>query len=58
MKDNKDNNNKINFEIHHQKLSTIDKQKSEQNQCLKLINISKSFEDVRAVDNFNGEIFK
>ena len=38
------NKSKINFEIHHQELSTINQQKSKQNQCLRLINISKNFE--------------
>ena len=47
----------IDFEIHHQELSAINQQKKEQNQCLKLINVSKSFGDFKAVDNFNGELF-
>ena len=52
-----ENNNITNFEIHHQELSTLNRQKKEQNQCLKLINVSKNFDDLKAVDNFNGEFF-
>ena len=60
------NNNKINeeeklnlpkFESFHQELSNINKQKKEQNLCLKIINCSKYFDDLKAVDNFNGELF-
>ena len=40
-----------------QELTEINRQKSEQNQCLKLINVSKSFDDVQAVKSFNGELF-
>ena len=47
----------INFEIHHQELSQINKQKKEQNQCLKLENVLKRFGDLKAVDNFNAEFF-
>ena len=47
----------LNFETHHQELSFINQQKKEQNQCLKLVNVSKSFDDVKAVVNFNGELF-
>ena len=52
-----ENKSKLHFEIHHQELSTINQQKSEKNQCLRLINISKNFEELKAVDNFNGELF-
>ena len=45
------------FEKHFQELSEINKQKLEQNQCLKLVNVSKSFDDLKAVDCFNGELF-
>ena len=44
-------------EKHFQELSLINKQKLEQNQCLKLVNVSKSFDDVQAVKCFNGELF-
>ena len=45
------------FETHHQELSQVNKQKKEQNNCLKIINVSKNFDDLKAVDNFNGELF-
>ena len=45
------------FEKHFQELSEINKQKLEQNQCLKLVNVSKNFDDVKAVKCFNGELF-
>ena len=54
--DNESNISK-NFEIHHQELSTLNQQKKEQDQCLRLVNVSKNFDDVKAVDNFNGELF-
>ena len=52
-----ENNPKTEFEIHHQELSKINKQREANNECLKLENISKSFGDLKAVDNFNGELF-
>ena len=52
-----ENSKPINFEIHHQELSPVNQQKKEQNQCLRLINVSKNFGDLKAVDNFNGELF-
>ena len=45
------------FETHHQELSPINKQKKEQNSCLKIVNVSKNFDDLKAVDSFNGELF-
>ena len=33
------------------------KQQKEQNTCLKIINCSKYFDDLKAVDNYNGELF-
>ena len=54
---NNEKNNLKDFEIHHQELSALNKQKKEQDQCLKLINVSKNFDDLKAVDNFRGELF-
>jgi ATP-binding cassette subfamily A (ABC1) protein 3 len=45
------------FETHHQELSPINKQKLEQNNCLRIINVSKNFDEVQAVNNFKGELF-
>ena len=44
-------------EKYFQELSELNKEKLEQNLCLKLINVSKSFNEVRAVKCFNGELF-
>ena len=50
-------NNIINLKAHHQELSVINKQKQMNNQSLKIVNVSKNFDDLKAVDNFNGELF-
>ena len=47
----------VNYETNHQELSPINQQKKEQNNCLKILNVSKNFDDLKAVDNFNGELF-
>ena len=52
-----DNIKVINFEIHHQELSEENQRKKNQHQCLQLINVTKNFDDLKAVDNFNGELF-
>ena len=51
------NENIIKFENHFQELSPINKQRKEQDDCLKIVNISKNFDKLKAVDNFNGELF-
>ena len=48
---------KVNFEVHHQELSEINKKKKEENQCLEIINVCKNFDEVKAVDYFNGQLF-
>ena len=48
---------KISFEIYHQELTELNQQKKEQNQCLRMINVSKYFDDLKAVDGFTGELF-
>ena len=53
----KDEKSEINFQIYHQELSQFNQQKKEQDQCLRLINVSKNFDDLKAVDDFNGELF-
>ena len=47
----------LNYDTHHQDLSPVNQQKKEQNNCLKIINVSKNFDDLKAVDNFSGELF-
>ena len=48
---------KISFETHHQELSPNNQELKKQDQCLRLVNVSKTFGDLKAVDNFNGELF-
>jgi ABC-type lipopolysaccharide export system ATPase subunit len=45
------------FEKHFQELSESNKKKLDENQCLKLVNVSKSFDELKVVNNFNGELF-
>ena len=58
---NENNNSSIidkeNNNTYHQELSPVNQQKKDQNQCLKIYNVSKNFDDLKAVDNFNGELF-
>ena len=56
---NIDNDQKegIKFDTYHQELSNVNQQKLEANQCLQIINVSKNFDDLKAVDNFNGQLF-
>ena len=50
-------NSIINLKAHHQELSVINQQKQLNNQSLKIVNVSKNFDDLKAVENFNGELF-
>ena len=45
------------FDKHFQELSETNRKKLEANQCLKIVNVSKSFDDLKAVKNFSGELF-
>ena len=56
---NKNNNisKKNKFEKLFQALSEINKEKSEENEDLKLLNITKSFGELKAVNNLNCEFF-
>jgi len=49
--------NILKYETHHQELSPINQQKKQNNQCLKIVNVTKKFELLKAVNNFNGEIY-
>ena len=46
-----------NFEIYHQELTQINQENQKMNKSLKILNVSKNFNDLKAVDNFNGELF-
>jgi len=56
--DDYDNNNVNNIPIKHEDLSDINKALKQENNCLKIQNIYKKYNDFKAVDNFNGELFK
>ena len=47
----------INFEKNFQDLSNFNQQRKKQNDCLSLVNITKYFDSLKAVDNFNGDLF-
>ena len=52
------NNEKIlNLEKHFQELSPINQQKKQANDCLSIVNVTKNFDSLKAVDNFNGDLF-
>ena len=55
--ENKIDEKVLNFEKHFQNLSLFNQQKKEQRDCLSIVNISKYFDSLRAVDNFNGDLF-
>ena len=45
------------LEKYFQELSEINKQNLEKDQCLRLVNVSKNFDELKAVNCFNGELF-
>ena len=47
----------IKFEKNFQDLSHFNQQRKEQNDCLSLVNITKYFDSLKAVDNFNSDLF-
>ena len=58
INDNYNINNVNNIPIKHEELSDINKALKQENNCLKIQNICKEYDDVKAVNNFNGELFK
>ena len=58
INDNDNKNNSNNIPVKHEELSDINKSLKQDNNCLKIQNIYKEYDDVKAVDNFNGEFFK
>ena len=54
---NDNTNNILNYEIHHQNLSLIEQQKRNENKYLKINKVTKKFGQLKAVNNFNGELF-
>ena len=57
IQENIGNPNAEQFERHFQELSPFNQQRREQNDCLKIVNITKEFDLLKAVNNFNGELF-
>ena len=51
------NNNLLNYEVHHQDLTIIEQQNKNENNCLKIVGVTKRFEDLKAINNFSGEFF-
>ena len=47
----------LNYESYHQELSPVNQEKKDKNNCLKISNVSKNFDDLKAVNNFNGDLF-
>ena len=50
-------NNILHFEKYFQELSPINQQRKANNDCLSIINVSKNFDKLKAVDNFNCDLF-
>ena len=47
----------LQYEEHHQELSALNKEKKQLNNFLKITNITKKYGKLKAVNNFNGELF-
>ena len=56
-RENKIDEKVLKFEKHFQDLSSFNLQKKEQRDCLSLVNITKNFDSLKAVDNFNCDLF-
>ena len=55
--ENKNDEKICNFEKHFQDLSPLNKQKKEKNDCLSIANVTKYFDSLKSVDDFNGDFF-
>ena len=51
------NGNILQFERHFQELSGLNQQRKAQNDCLKIAGVCKNFDTLKAVDNFNVDLF-
>ena len=58
INDNDDTFNVNNIPVKHEELSDVNKALKQENNYLKIQNINKEYDDVKAVENFNGELFK
>ena len=55
--DNKNDIKVLYFEKHFQDLSAFNQQRKSQNDCLRMVNVTKNFDSLKAVDNFNCDLF-
>ena len=55
--ENEDNNKEFSYIMYHQEISNKNKEKKEKNEFLKIINISKRYNSLKAVDNFSVDLF-
>ena len=55
--ENKNDIKVLYFEKHFQDLSAFNQQRKSQNDCLSMVNVTKNFDSLKAVDNFNGDFF-
>ena len=56
--ENKNDLKIINFEKHFQNLSPFNQERKGKNDCLSIVNVTKYFDSLKAVNNFNGELFE
>ena len=55
--ENLENNDNIQYERYFQELSSINQQRKTQQDCLSIVNVTKKFDTLKAVDNFNCDLF-
>jgi len=55
--ENKNGDKVLKFEKHFQDLSILNKEKKEKNDCLSIVNVTKNFDSLKAVDDFNVDLF-
>ena len=56
-KENKNDLKVLNFEKHFQDLSPFNQERKALNDCLRIVNVTKNFDSLKAVDDFNGDLF-
>ena len=57
LNEGNENNDLLEYERHHQNLSIIEQQKLNENNCLKIVGVTKKFGQLKAVNNFNCQFF-
>jgi len=56
-RENKNDLKVLNFEKHFQDLSPFNQKRKAQDDCLRIVNVTKNFDSLIAVDNFSGDLF-